>query len=314
MGLRSLYVDRITPLLKRIPGGSRLNAALVAFGADLRLYSAPYGTAACSRFYTDQEIETIFEDLDETSIDLALRFMHRQIAIPRGSCFIHPEYFFTRQEKDEFRNLQKEFKEACKRYHFSSSEVGVESLCYHHGLRFAPEAVKRNIAGKLFGDVGGYLGDSALVFMEYSPEKVLIFEPFEECRNKLYSILKKNSIPQEKYEICPFALSDSSGTSDDMECITLDRASGQYDLPFGVLKADIEGMGLKFLRGAEKTIRRDRPLLSLSIYHNADEFTGIYQTLKSWDLDYHFELKQFSPMKEWCELSLFAYPKEWLRF
>lgn len=312
MGLRSLYVDKITPLLKRIPGGSRLNAALVAFSADLRLYSAPYGTSASNRFYTDQEIEAIFKRLDKASIELAIRFMHRQISVPGGGVFVHPEYFFTQQEKEEFKRLQKDFKEACRRYRFSCSEVGTESLYYHHGLRFAPEFVKRNIAGKLFGDVGGYLGDSTLVFMDYSPEKVVIFEPFADCRNKLQAVLKKNGIPLEKYEICPFALSDTSEGSGGMECTTLDCVSERYRCPFGVLKADIEGMGLKFLNGAEQTIRRDRPLLSLSIYHNADEFTGIYQTLESWDLNYHFELKQFSPMKEWCELSLFAYPEEWI--
>ena len=81
---------------------------------------------------------------------------------------------------------------------------------------------------------------------------------------------------------------------------------------FGVLKADIEGMGLNFVRGAEQIIRRDRPLLSLSIYHNASEFAGIYQTLKSWNLDYHFEIKSFSPLTPWGEHSLFAYPKEWI--
>ena len=70
-------------------------------------------------------------------------------------------------------------------------------------------------------------------------------------------------------------------------------------------------MGLKFLRGAEATIRRDRPLLSLSIYHNEEEFTGIYRTLREWDLGYHCELRRFSPYIMHGEYSLFAYPAEW---
>ena len=188
----------------------------------------------------------------------------------------------------------------------------MESMYYHHGLRFAPEYIKKNIAGKLFGDVGGYLGDSALVFMEYNPARVVIFEPIAACREKLSTVLKKNSAVVDKYEIQPFALSDVGGIVDGMECKALDELSGQNSIPFGVLKADIEGMGLKFVKGAEQTIRRDRPLLSLSIYHNTDEFMGIYQTLKSWNLDYYFELKQFSPMEAWSELSLFAYPREWI--
>lgn len=81
-----------------------------------------------------------------------------------------------------------------------------------------------------------------------------------------------------------------------------------------MIKADVEGMGLKVLNGAEKIIRRDRPLLSLSIYHNEEEFTGIYRTLRSWDLGYHCEIKQFSPLVPHGEYSLFAYPAEWAEF
>ena len=311
MGLRSFYVNKITPLLKRIPGGSRLNAAAVAFCADLKNSTAPYGLSQKNRFYTDDEIENIFAELDAESITLAKRFMHRQISMPHESYFLHPKYFFTQSEREEFKRLQNDYKAACRHYKFRFREAGVESLYYHHGLRFAPDFIRKNIAGKLIGDVGGYLGDSALVFMQYSPEKIVVFEPIVECRDKLCKMLEKNSIPLDKYEIQPIALSDCSEIFDNMKCETLDSIATQYSTPFGVLKADIEGMGLKFIKGAEQTIKRDRPLLSLSIYHNADEFTGIYQTLKAWNLDYQFELKQFSPMVAWCELSLFAYPKEW---
>ena len=102
------------------------------------------------------------------------------------------------------------------------------------------------------------------------------------------------------------------GSENGMELRTLDELSSGCSAPFGVLKADIEGAGLHFLKGARKTICRDRPLLSLSIYHNEEEFAGIYQTLRSWDLDYHCEIKQFSPYTQHGEYSLFAYPAEWI--
>ena len=124
--------------------------------------------------------------------------------------------------------------------------------------------------------------------------------------------MKKNSLNDSEYEIIPFALSDCSTNIDEMACRTLDELFCSSKDAFGVLKADIEGMGLNFVHGAEQIIRRDRPLLSLSIYHNANEFTGIYQTLKSWDLNYHIEIKSFSPLSNWGEYSLFAYPKEWI--
>ena len=70
-------------------------------------------------------------------------------------------------------------------------------------------------------------------------------------------------------------------------------------------------MGLKFLKGAEATVRRDRPLLSLSIYHNEEEFSGIFRLIKEWNIGYHCEIRQFSPFVMHGEYSLFAYPEEW---
>ena len=189
--------------------------------------------------------------------------------------------------------------------------MGPESLYYHHGLRFAPEFVKKNIAGKVFADVGGWLGDSALVFAGYSPAKIAVFEPEQAVRTKLENTLKRNSVPGKLYDLHPWGLSDKRTVSDGFECRTLDDISAEYSLPFGVLKADIEGMGTAFLRGAERTVKRDRPLLSLAIYHNEDEFTGIYQLLKSWDLGYHIEIQSLNPLTPHSEVTLFAYPGEW---
>ena len=139
----------------------------------------------------------------------------------------------------------------------------------------------------------------------------MIFEPMNDCCKKLARILNKNRVSADKYEILPFALSDTNEISDGMQCCTLDEIAKDYTIPFGVLKADIEGMGLKFVKGAEQIIRKDRPLLALAIYHDADEFTGIYTLMKSWNINYKFELKQLAPLIPGGELTLFAYPAEW---
>lgn len=314
MNLRSFYARRVTPILRRIPLGERFNKALLAFFADLQEHlGSPYSRALNYKIFTDKEIDDLFQGVPPESIALAKRFMMRQFFLPQGSCFIHPGHFYTQEEQQEYKKLRPEYRKTLKKYGFLEQEADVESLYYHHGLRFCPEFVRTNIVGKYFGDIGGRYGDSALVFSEYHPKKIIIYEPIAECRQILMRIFEKNSFPSEKYEICPFALSDKQEVRDGMQCRTLDEISATYSTPFGVLKADIEGMGLNLVKGAEQTIRRDRPLLSLSIYHNADEFAGIYQLLKSWDIDYKFELKQFSPLVPWMELSLFAYPAEWSR-
>ena len=311
MILRSFYSKKLAPLLNCFPYGERINMALIALANDLQTTRALYPYSSKNKYFTDKEIEEIFNGMNGQSIELAKRFMARQIRLPRESFFIHPKYFYTVEEQADYKRLLPDFKKCCKQFGFPIKKVGVESLYYHHGLRFAPDFIKKHIAGKLFGDVGGYWGDSALVFMNYQPEKVIIFEPMQDTRQKLIQILNKNKVSEKKYEILPFALSDNQEETDNMQCRPLDDLTSDYKTPFGVLKADIEGMGLKFVMGAEKTIRKDRPLLSLSIYHDAEEFSGIYQLMKSWDINYHFELKQFSPLIPGGELSLFAYPEEW---
>lgn len=312
MSFRKFYSQKFAPWLRRLPYGARLNMALVALSTDLQISNALYPYSFENKYFSDNEIEDVFTGLDVLSIELAKRFMARQIRLPKECFFIHPKYFYTVEEQEEYKKLFPEYKKMCRKFGFPEGKVGVESLYYHHGLRFAPEFVKKNIAGKLFADVGGYWGDSTLVFMNYSPEKVIIFEPLEDCRKKLVRVLNKSEIDPDCYAIHPFALSDKKETLDNLECRPLDDFTANYTTPFGVLKADIEGMGLKFVQGAEKTIRKDRPLLSLAIYHNEHEFAGIYKLLKGWNLDYHFELKQFSPLIPGGELTLFAYPNEWV--
>lgn len=310
MGISSFYASTLSPFLRKTELGKRIDMALIAFNANLQFARFMYAESD-GRIFSESEIEELFPDLDKESLDVAKRFMARQYKALPNSLMVHPKYFYTEAEHTEYRKLQKDFNAALRRFRLPHHLVGPESLYYHHGLRFAPDFVKTHIAGKLFGDVGGWLGDSTLVFSNYSPEKILIFEPDEILIEKMIKNLNRNHLSKEKYEILDVGLSDVNCDSNGMKCRTLDEISPNYSTPFGVLKADIEGMGTAFVRGAQKTIERDRPLLSLAIYHSEEEFVGIYQMLKSWDLGYHIEIKSLNPLVAHGEVTLLAYPEEW---
>ncbi len=310
MGIKSFYASHISPLLRRTELGERLAMALVAFQAKMQLAVFVYADSG-SKIFPDSETDAIFSDLDERSREIARRFMGRQLKSPPNGLMLHPKYFYTEEERAEAARISADFNKTRRRFHFPRYLVGPESLYYHHGLRFAPEFVKQNIAGKLFADVGGWLGDSALIFEGYSPEKTIIFEPFPECCRKLQKKIRKHGMKDDRYELLPFALSDKRSDCESFPTRTLDEIRPAYSVPFGLLKADVEGMGLKFLQGARETIMKDRPLLSLAIYHNEEEFAGIYQTLKSWDLNYHAEILALNPLTPHSEVTLFAYPAEW---
>ena len=311
MGINSFYAATISPFLRKTEIGKRIDMAFIAFHANLQFARFMYAESG-GRIFSDREIEELFAGLDEESLNIAKRFMSRQYKALPNSLMVHPKYFYTEAEYAEYQKLRKDFNASIRRFHLPHHLVGPESLYYHHGLRFAPESVKKHIAGKLFGDIGGYLGDSTLVFLEYDPEKILIFEPDETCLGKLTKTLNRNHIPKEKYDIHQVGLADVDTFSNGMKCCAMDEISSNYATPFGVLKADIEGMGAAFVRGARKTIERDRPLLSLAIYHNEEEFTEIYRMLKSWGVDYHVEIKSLNPFAAHGEVTLLAYPKEWI--
>jgi FkbM family methyltransferase len=94
----------------------------------------------------------------------------------------------------------------------------------------------------------------------------------------------------------------------DVMCLDLDSAiSG---LPPTYIKMDIEGAELEALRGAQKIIKKYRPTLAISVYHNVFDFFEVPLLLDSWHLDYTFYLRCYEKM--FYETILYAIPKEFL--
>jgi len=73
------------------------------------------------------------------------------------------------------------------------------------------------------------------------------------------------------------------------------------------IKMDIEGAELAALRGAVTAIRRFRPKLAISVYHNLEDFWTIPQFLSSLEIGYRFYLRHFTIHAE--ETVLFAVPE-----
>ena len=167
--------------------------------------------------------------------------------------------------------------------------------------------------GKDIIDAGAYIGDSALVFDRYFSKcrRIYAFEPDASS----YALMEKTIAMNKKSNIIPVAMglgdsnSDGELTSHGMGSNLLDRRFGkepqndrtirivrlddyvkQNDIVTGVIKTDLEGFEMHFLRGALETIKKDRPILVLSIYHSADDFFGIKPFIEDLDLGYRFRL------------------------
>ena len=74
---------------------------------------------------------------------------------------------------------------------------------------------------------------------------------------------------------------------------------------------DVEGYGMPVIKGAIETIKRDRPVLVLGVYHNSEELFGIKPYLEANLENYVYEFKLQHFLKEdFDEMILFGYPKE----
>ena len=158
------------------------------------------------------------------------------------------------------------------------------------------------INGKDIIDAGAFIGDSALVLSEMTNGKVHAFEPSGENYEKLLKTVELNHsdriIPVKK------ALGEQTGTAvlknsvigsthtlvgndavpyvhdEVVEMTSLDDYVKEHELKIGLVKVDVEGAEQLLLKGAEETIRTQKPDLLISIYHNADDFFHIKPMLE----------------------------------
>ncbi len=282
---------------------------------------------------TDSEIKSKLAGLDEKAVEWAIRYVHwlQSYAVKienTANFFYNHEQLCSPEEEKRRIPMRKAYSKLRKKYSFPC--CGPESLLFHHGLLFFPETAIDYLAGGKFIDAGACYGDSTLIFSRfYKPGRIYAFEPSPKNREIMKTLLNRFRVPENAFEMIPFGLGEKreklvfceqespsfgiqngeSGVT--VEILTMDQYLAEHGMTgIRLIKADLEGMGLAMLKGAEQTIRKDRPLLSLSIYHNREELLDIYRTLKSWDLNYEFTIRSTAFPMAFNEITLLGYPAE----
>lgn len=226
---------------------------------------------------------------------------------------------FTRKECEQLIYLQENFRDLIikqssdlyifRNYYLPYCYFLPGVFVYKHGIEKVTNIPM--IEGKTILDVGGFIGDSVLVLEELKPKKIITFEAVPDNVTLLYKTLELNNL--ENVEVVKAALGDCVGTvmmnlhgsassyvdrggvsyeeSVEVPIMTLDHYVEENDIEdIALIKVDIEGAEMNFLRGAKETIRRFRPTLLLSIYHSAHDFFEIKPMLDEWNLGYRFSV------------------------
>jgi FkbM family methyltransferase len=162
-------------------------------------------------------------------------------------------------------------------------------------------------------DAGACFGDTALAFADsVTPEgRVFSFEPLSSHLGIIHHNLEQN--PEiGNVTVFPFALGDHNHEGDvasgdinpgfsvaqensGVKLRTLDSMVEDGSIPkVDFVKMDIEGFELAALKGAEQTLRRFRPKLAISIYHNWEDYWTILKYVDGLKLGYRFYLENYT--------------------
>lgn len=202
------------------------------------------------------------------------------------------------------------------------------------------DKVNKNAVRVIF-DAGLHDGLNVIACNKQLPnlEKVYGFEVIYDFVKKSYI---EDFILNDKMEIVPFALGDCKAKlkfcidtmhlggsfaeeitgkkcpqnspnwkTKIVDVVTIDEFCMEREVYPDFIKMDIEGAELSALKGGIKTIKKYRPQLAISIYHNSGkDFINIPLYLKENLEDYKFTLGHYS--RALCETVLYAIPEELL--
>ncbi len=183
---------------------------------------------------------------------------------------------------------------------------------------------KGKLDGLNFLDGGAYTGDTVREMCEEGiyPGMVYCFEADDRNYRKLVEY--RNSSKNKEYIVCENsalwdcrtklgmkfenynARIDTGAKETTVETVTIDEYFS--NIKTGFIKMDIEGAERRALAGGMKTIKRDRPILAVSIYHGLEDMVGIPKILMNELERYSFVVRHHS--YTYSETVLYCVPKE----
>lgn len=208
------------------------------------------------------------------------------------------------------------FYENCQ-YYLPQNTFSYTVLVRHYGLRDMPDSVIEYIKGKDFLDVGSLYGDASLMFLQYEPSRIFAYEPVEQSYQNLLKTVQMNNPDKifaikkgigDKIETMQIAIdTTNAGASTllnklstietpDVENIDISTIDEEcLDKNVGLIKMDIEGFEYYAIKGGLNTIKRDKPVLLISIYHTGKDFFEILPMIRSYVPEYKFRYLDVSP-------------------
>ena len=258
-------------------------------------------------------INNLIENMDDKLSQISyLHFINKRIQakIFYGVDTAYP--IVPPKETDDIRNTQLN-KNVDLPILFNKNNEKIKKITYTHIYLYEQYCIPGIVepkSGSAIIDAGAYIGDTSLWFGKKVGDrgKVFAFEPSPLNIRAAERNMKIDNISN--VEFLPYALGDTSKkvflkpnmatssadrimeendsfTTEEINMISVDELSDKLG-KFDFLKADIEGCEMQLLHGARNSIREQKPVCAICLYHKKDDFWEIPDYLKSLNPDYKF--------------------------
>lgn len=264
-----------------------------------------------------QKLEALKKGLDSHSRNLIDNVVKRQEHI-----YTHNLLDLRLLTKEELVEQHINMYPLKRKYRGFGNYYGIENFYFHCGLRFISKNLLKRYKKKDVIDAGAANGDTPAIFSrEYTFRNIYAFEPEKNNYIKLIENIErfrlKNVIPVNKGvgdRNRILRITNESGQShisshgeQEVEIITIDQFVEKNNVTVGLIKMDIEGFEFYAIKGAERTVKKQKPILLISIYHCGKDFFEIKPLLEKWG-GYKFMVRKLNPHHFFFDTMLIGIP------
>ena len=218
-----------------------------------------------------------------------------------------------------------QYKNDTNTYYLPLKKFDYNVFIAKYGINKLPSHVIETVKGSVCIDVGAYIGDTCLLLQEYLPKEICAYEPVNRDYQYLLKTIEKNGLTNivtpvkkglgnekmyEEISVSGFSssiISDFHG-SEAIETIEITTIDDEFqNKKVGLIKMDVEGFEYNVILGALDVIKRDKPIILISIYHTGKDFFEIVPLLKKCCPEYKFKYIDTYPISAITEKIVIAY-------
>jgi len=216
------------------------------------------------------------------------------------------------QSKKEYLGIIK-FRQTCSRKDYPR-------LKYEHEYFFNHLLLGKD---EVFIDCGAYIGDTIDEFLKRCQEykRIIAFEPDPENFKKLKKkhganskITLMNAGVYDKEEYILFKkqggfskiINEQNSEQNNFISVPIKTIDSMNLENVSFIKMDIEGSELNALKGAEKTIAKNKPKLAICLYHSDEDMVRIVEYIHDLIPEYKLYVRHYSSYPSVCETVLYA--------